>query len=1164
MGWLRGGLFRGVLLAVAAAVAAGVYLAHEYVRPERVREVLLATLREKLPGVDVQVESARLRLLGGITVEGLTLTKPGAAVPFFVAPQATVAHDKESLTRGELQIRRIELHNPTLRLHREADGSWDVQGLLPTPPAGGGSLAPIPTVIVTGATVYVTDGRPQPLPPLKLTHARLHLLNDPLAVFKVEAAFTLAPLAEGAGGAGGAGGFEVPMTLTAKYHRIDKSVTARVEVPELAMVPDLAPAFAKIDPTLADYLSQFRATLSIKADVKVEPGADPKYDVKVDVRDGHFADPALPWPLEHVTGSLQVQDGKLTVEKATARFGKATAELTLETKPLCPKPADHGGEPPAAQAEGDTLYALEARVERLQVTLRQLTLDDEFFAKLPPRAHRIRRMFKPEGAVDVVASLAQSPTGVKRELEVRPSRAGMTYEKFPYPVRELTGTVKLVEVPGGSEFRVQVTGTASERRVELTGRVGSAGPDPLIDLKLTGIDFPIDDKLFAAMPPKYAASLGRLHAGGRGDFSVQIHQPQDVNRCETTVQVSVHDASATHTAFPYPLRNIRGRITVRIAATAKERPVRPGTPLTPMPDSDRVEIRGFEAAHAGGKLWVDGDSEPVTGTPHRRLALTIKGDGLPFDDDFRAGVEALRASSFWTELKPEGAFTFGADVEVLERGVPAGSSPGTPEPAFFPPTDLKLAVKFTGPTLTPQAFPYRLDGVSGVVRYAQGKLDLVTLAAHHKGTSLGLDAAEVRFGADGEVWANVGGVAVGPLSLDADVLAALPPTARVAAAGLNFRGRADLSLRQLVISLPGKGGATPVPEPTAPPQVARGQSADAAAPANAPEPVVYWDGELKLFDAAFDVGTALTDLTGAVASRGKYDGGHLGTVLGNAWFDRVTLARQPLTNVKVSYAVRAQRPDPARPGSWTPAVMEFPDLTANLFHGTIGGAARVVPGGDGGTAFRLLLNASGVRLDELAKLNKLGGDGELRGLAQGKVELEAAPDPRTGLATLTGTGQIDVPNGRLYNLPVLMPLLKLFKLQTPDQTAFEEAHALFEVRGDRVRVTQLDLIGTALSLGGSGELSASGQEVRFEFYTVWSQALRRWLTTPLGDVTSFLSGNLFKIEMVRTAGRPMEYRPQMLPVITEPVKAVAERLRGRLPAERNYASAPDAPAPIQQ
>jgi hypothetical protein len=1177
MASLRGGLVRLLILAVAAAVVGGAFVAHDYVRPERVREALLATLREKLPGVDVQVESAGLRLLGGISVEGLTLTRPGDAEPFFAAPRATVSHDKESLAQGVVQIRKVEIDGATLRLNRAADGHFDLEGLLPPAPASA-DLAPIPTVLVKNATVFVTDHRPQPVPPLVLTDVKLHLLNDPVAVLKVEAGFTLAP--QTAAGTDPSG-FRVPMTVAAKYHRLDKSVTARVEVPELAMVPDLAPAFAKVHPALADYLSQFHATLGIKADVKIEAGLAPKYDVKIDVRDGRFEDENLPWPVEQLTGTVQVKDGKLTVEKATARFGKATVEIALETR--SPPPA--AGTAPAtdtpqvlpptigvAAAPDGPLKALEEKIERLQLTVRQLALDDEFFAKLPPKVHRIRRMFSPAGSVDVGVSLVRTPTGVKQELEVRPNRANMNYEKFKYPVQDLGGNVKLVTLPDGtSEFRVQITGTASQRRIELTGRVGSEGPDPLIDLKLTGINFPIDERLFAAMPAKYAASLGKLQAAGRGDFSVQIHQAQGVNRCESTIQVSVHEATINYDYFPYPLRNIRGRVCVRIAAATGDRPLRPELPLAPPVDTDRVEIRNFEAGHADGKLWLDGDSEPVSGTTDRKLTLSVKGENLPFDADFKAAVGTLKVGDLWRAVAPRGTFTFGAEVEIVERGSPPPSAttvlsnapsrlvvptslttlPG--EPPFNPASDLKLAINFKGPTVTPEGFPYVLEELSGVIRYAQGKVDLKSLAAHHGGTALALDAAEIRFGRDGEVWANVGGATVRPLAFDADLLKALPPKAREAVKALKFRGPADLHLKQLVVSFPGTGVSTPVPAVSAGAQIVRGQTPAAA------NPVAYWEGEVKMHGASFDLGTDFEEVHGTVYSRGRYDGDRWGDVLGNAWLDRATVVRQPVTKLKASYAAAAQQPDPARAGTYAPFVVAFPDLTANAYQGTVGGKGRVALGRPGeDPAFVLELTASGVRLDEFAAQTKLAGTGELRGLAQGKVHLESQADPRTGQPVLTGTGQIDVLNGRLYNLPVLLPLLKLLKLQSPDQTAFEEAHALFELHGDRLRVTQLDLIGTALSLGGSGELDLKGDEVRFEFYTVWSQALRRWLTTPLGDVTSFLSGNLFKIEMVKTPGRAMEYRPQMLPVVIEPMKAVAERLRNRL------ATAPTDPAPVQR
>jgi hypothetical protein len=192
------------------------------------------------------------------------------------------------------------------------------------------------------------------------------------------------------------------------------------------------------------------------------------------------------------------------------------------------------------------------------------------------------------------------------------------------------------------------------------------------------------------------------------------------------------------------------------------------------------------------------------------------------------------------------------------------------------------------------------------------------------------------------------------------------------------------------------------------------------------------------------------------------------------------------------------------------------------------------------------LSAGGVRLDELARNLNLGTGAELRGLADGRVRLESALDPATGRAALAGVGQIDVPTGRMYKLGVLLPLLKLLKLQAPDETAFEAAHAAFQLSGDKVTVTSLDLIGSAVSLGGSGELSlAESHDARFEFYTVWSQSLRRWLTTPFGDVTSFLSGSLFRIDLVRTGGQT-SYTPHMLPAVTDPLRAAAERLRGRL------------------
>jgi hypothetical protein len=309
-----------------------------------------------------------------------------------------------------------------------------------------------------------------------------------------------------------------------------------------------------------------------------------------------------------------------------------------------------------------------------------------------------------------------------------------------------------------------------------------------------------------------------------------------------------------------------------------------------------------------------------------------------------------------------------------------------------------------------------------------------------------------------------------------------------------------------------------------------------------PDPVVFWDAQLELKGAAADAGVDWEQLHGAIWTKGRYDGTHLGPVQANVWLDRATVAGQPVTAVTGRAAVAPQQPDPDRPGEFLPPAVEFRDLSGNLFHGTVGGEARVVLADP--PRYQLHLTAADVQLDEVARHYKLGSDADLKGVAQGKILLYNRPDPKTGRWVAAGDGTVDVPTGRMYNLPVLLDLVKVLKLQAPDKTAFEEAHAVFRVAGDRVHVDQLDLIGKALCVGGSGELGTDGEYVRFEFYTVGSQLLARLVNTPVGDLTAFLSRNLFRIKLTREDGR-LKYTPEPVPVLTDPARAILDRVRKR-------------------
>ncbi len=220
--------------------------------------------------------------------------------------------------------------------------------------------------------------------------------------------------------------------------------------------------------------------------------------------------------------------------------------------------------------------------------------------------------------------------------------------------------------------------------------------------------------------------------------------------------------------------------------------------------------------------------------------------------------------------------------------------------------------------------------------------------------------------------------------------------------------------------------------------------------------------------------------------------------------------------------------------------MAIPWINAQLYGGEVGGEARLEIGTP--VRFELLLNGSRLKLQDFARVNKLGGKTELSGLATAQLRLSNPVSATTHVPVLQGSGSIDVPNGRMLDLPIMFDVIKLARLRPMDHTAFEEAHAVFRIRGDRVKVGQLDLLGNAISLGGEGEMNLDGSRAEFDFYTVWTNI--RNILGGGGDLAARISGNLFRIRVTGDLGgnRPPRVTQEALPGIVDPIR----RLFGRV------------------
>src|SRR5437588_4073057 len=180
MGW-RKWVVRGLVFFALGGLTLVGALYQYLTNPEAVRRQILACLQADLVGVHVSLDSARLRLFGGIAVQELRLSRRDDLdkSDFLYIPSAILYHDKEHLLQGKLSIRKVELYRLRLRAVRSRDGRWNLAGLLKEGETG----AQLPTLVVKQGTLVIEDRQAAAgTPPIEIKNLHLSMVNDPLPV----------------------------------------------------------------------------------------------------------------------------------------------------------------------------------------------------------------------------------------------------------------------------------------------------------------------------------------------------------------------------------------------------------------------------------------------------------------------------------------------------------------------------------------------------------------------------------------------------------------------------------------------------------------------------------------------------------------------------------------------------------------------------------------------------------------------------------------------------------------------------------------------------------------------------------------------------------------------------------------------------------------------
>jgi hypothetical protein len=1076
MAW-RKWLVRSLVFSVMGLGILAAVLYEAWTNPSAVRRQVLVKLHKEFIGATASLDSARMRLLGGIAVRDLRMARRDELDrgDFLYVPSANIYHDKEHLLDGTLALRKIELDRPRLRIVRERDGRINLSGLLAPPKLD----IRVPTLILRHGTILIEDRSVAGNGALlEIKDVNLTVVNDPLSTLVIE----------GSGQTDALG----TVQIQARFLRPTDAISAVIELPGVPIGPSLMRRLASLCPDVGRHLRQLSGKGRLRATLTYRPGiAEPlSYDLRCELKEGSWRHDLLPVPLEQIEASLRCINGRVPYAKLTARSEAATIQAELWDL------ACNGSVPGSIE---DIVAKMVVKVEHLKVT-------PVFFEHLPPKPRKLQQTYNPAGPLSLTYHFYRRDTEHwEKHWTIQPEGMTAEFEDFRYPVEAIRGNITVDFSSDRDDYiRVDLVGRGSDRPVSVRGFI-QGDKTSEVDLVIAANDVPVDDKLLKALPPNSlelartflpARSrelgqrehlLGLVQPAGQSDIKVFVRRARGQSTFTNRYLMSFHNTSVRYDLFPYPLEKVTGVLDIQ---------------------PDHWECRDFHGSHKGGDIWVDARShrvddteahalvraraqvsrEETTGPEERRpqrecVEVSIRGKDILLDPEFEQalsppevrGRAALRNA--WAMLSLRGRLSF--ESIVIDR-------PDQPQ-------DIDVRVDIKGCSMQPDFFRYAMTDVSAGIRYNQGRVLVKDVRAKHGSCRLGLKEATIVLNPAGGFTGWFTDIRGDDLVPDEEFLRALHPALR--------RGLEPLQIR------------TPIQVKTA---------LVLEEPAVPGEPMkIWWDGGANLRKQVFQAGVEISDVDGVIWCRGHHNGRQFEGVSGNALLQRASILGQPFTQLQAHFAVSPETPD----------VLSVKDLRANVFDGFVGGEARLTFASP--LHYEVKLDALQVQLEQFAKHNHLGPEAQLQGPARASLHLTGEG---TDLNGLRGNGSIQVARGKLYRLPLLLGLLKAFGLRVPDQTAFEQARMIFGIEGPQMRVDPLDLIGNAISLRGKGTLNLDGSNLNLDFSADWGR-MPQVLPHAVSVVVQGVSDQLFKIKLRGKISSP-RFEKEPIPSVVEPIKKV--------------------------
>lgn len=1065
------------LFVALAAGAVGVYLWKN--GDDIVRNELLKKFHKAAPDLKLIVGETTLNGTQGVTLTDIEVREKASDHPLFRAKELHVDIDSNQLLETQTPaIDRITLKSADILLSRREDGRWNWQQYNYVLPKQKNQALPEIHIEDARIDLRLEHGHNLPLTRLPVTSPKMMAVPSSQHGYDFDGAIMLP----------GAGLMKLSGMCDLKSAQWEigghlKDVRADQNLMNLVQSanPDIKDQFSKLDTAMQDVLPPVQTASTQPAGAALLIGNDanvawqisglldinfgaksaqesqiPLFQLRVNVRDGIVASPALPMKLMNVEATFFRDNENIIfrLDQAGLDGANLTGKLAISTSPNAPAPA--------------ASFA----VEKFGISKKLRPL-------LPAKTLRMFDAFQPDGIVSAKGTLIRQPDGRWRPEGVAVDILSGTamFHKFRYPATGLRGTFRQVSdsdlsafhglsdmMDSDTLFDVKLTGTVGSRQLDATGWMKNPGPIGENRFTVKVNDFPIDGDFRNALAPKQRAVVESLDLTGSANAVLHFYRPPGLDQItQPTFDVQIFDAAMSFKKFPYDINQLSGHVFY----DGKNK---------------HWKFRELTGRHGPGLLTAAGEfrGQPAPGA----LNLTIVAKNATLDADLYNALPPSQRQ-LWKTIDPEGFCDLTAQINWT-------ASPGQPAIVTFP---VGHPVRIYNTRIRPRPFPFDMLVKEAILSYdpndarnaGKQHCEIHSFQAFHGKAPLRARGwAEAS--PNGEWQLHLNDVNAMNLEPDNELRAAFPASWGETLSRIDRSGSISIENSEMDF----RGDIT-------------GQRNTTAS----------WDMNMRFRDCMFDTGLDVRHIYGLVTATGVWDGFHIQND-GRIHLDTAEVLEMPFTNVRGPYSMNdVELILGARKVFERDSLLADVDQNTRIKAEAYGGEmlldAHVDLRPEG--RYQFFTELKNARLESYAALH-IPDQKNLRGVITAWMRLQGVDDDP---ANLTGSGQLRISPAALYELPVMVHVLgslSQLKINAQDRTAFDYAIVNFDVAKEAFWMDRVDLVGDSISFRGKGSVGFAGA-VNLDFYS--RPARTRASTIPL---ISGLFTNWTKVEVRGTTDRP--------------------------------------------